>query len=603
MIKTIYPAPLHRVTINARNAINSDIVSAMNVNFKQAVAQCKDAHKLFKSDTPEKTALKIWLYLRNHCSYKRDPDTAQMIRLPGYFVHVTNKDGKPFADCKTFALFARANFAAIYPELPTAYVFANYYPENGTTPTHVYCAVKDATGKTILIDGCWPRFNSEKKPNFKLQPKFQKMDVLTLSGTGGRKKITLEELNARCSPATRKRIINALQAKKRLINAKRELGAGRMLPATYNAIREDIAATINAPRKKKKLSKAERKERTKKRNKKAREVFKKIGRGLNTVNLAPVRGAFSAIVALNVNALATNLKMLRDDPKTAAEWKKILNVWKNVGGFEKALNKAINIGAKKKILFMSKRARKRFEGRTGLKTKKGRIVSGVEDYTINVAPAVVAAILATATTIVGAMVPIIAKGLQKKGKTEEADAVIEQGQEIVEEAQTKGLQPFSDAGAPPMPPEPGEFDAEAVAVEEEALNEDEAAEESLEDETPEAVSALVLAGVEYEPLNGLSPELQNQLFDSLGKVVGEGIKFTAAAVAKKKKKNPKLQKVLQTGGAVVDDYLTGRYLREAGVTPKAKRALSFYDKNKTVIVAGGALALGGLVAWLVTRKK
>ena len=106
-----------------------------------------------------------------------------MIRLPGYFVNVTNKDGKPFADCKTFALFARANFAAIYPELETAFCFANYLPENGTTPTHVYCCVKNASGKVILIDGCWPRFDSEKKPNFKLSPNFKKMDVLTLSGT------------------------------------------------------------------------------------------------------------------------------------------------------------------------------------------------------------------------------------------------------------------------------------------------------------------------------------------------------------------------------------------------------------------------------------
>lgn len=597
MIKSLYPKPQHRATINAHNAFNRDIIQTLENNFPVAVAQCKQAHKLFKGATPEETAAKIWLYLRNHCQYKRDPDARQLIRLPSYFVNVTNKDGKPFADCKTFALFARANFAAIYPELKTAFCFTNYLPENGTTPTHVYCCAQDANGKEILMDGCWPRFNSEKDFNFKMKPKFKTMDVVTLSGTG-RDPVKLKNLLSQCSPAARARVLLALKNKKRLSDATRLYKAGRMTPATFTAIREDVAESINAPRKrKKKLSKEERRAKRKRSNAKAREVFKKIGRGLNTVNLAPIRGAFTAIVALNVNALAKNLQLLRDDPKTATEWEKIVEIWKNVGGFEKALNKAINIGAKKKILFMSKKARKRFEKRTGLKTEKGRIVSGVEPITI--APAVVAAILATATTIVGAMVPVIVKGLQKKGLKADADAVIEQGQEIVEEAQTDGLRPFSDAQAAPVNPEPGEYDA----TETEATEATESEEINPEETDAETITGLVYKGVQVDPVAGLSPELQNQLFDSLGKVVGEGIKFTAAAVARKKKKNPKLKKVLDTGGAVVDDYLTGRYLREAGVTPKAKRALSFYDKNKTMIVAGGALALGGLTAYLLTRKK
>jgi len=600
MIKNLYPRPEFKTTVNAANARNVDIVDAMEKNFFPAVKVCKDAHKLFKGATPRETAAKIWLYLRNYAKYKRDPDATQLIRLPNYFVHVTGSDGKPFADCKTFALFVRANFAAIYPELPTAFAFTNYDSSNGTTPTHVYTLVKDYNGKTIIVDGCWPQFDSQKNFNFMVQPKFKKMDVLTLSGTN--RKISLKELNERCSPEVRKRIVNALQAKKRLQLAKRQFATGRMLPATYNAIQDDIAQTMNAPRKKKKLTKAERKAKRKRSNEKAKKVFLKIGRGLNTVNLAPVRGAFTAIVALNVNALATNLKTLRDTPKLKDDWNKIVKVWLNLGGFEKALNKAINIGAKKKILFMSKKAKARFEKRTGQKTKKGRIVSGVEDETtINIAPAVLAAVLATATTIVGAMVPIITKALQKNGQQAEADAVQAQGEEIVEQAQTKGLRPFADAQAAPYNPEPGTVESDEAPEYESDDSEDGTAENDgsdLEGESAETITGYIYGGV-----GKLDPELQNQLFDSLGKVVGEGIKFTAAAVAKKKKKNPKLKKVLDAGGAAVDDYLTGRYLREAGVTPKAKKAASFYTANKGLIFAGGGLALGGLVVWLISGRK
>jgi hypothetical protein len=71
----------------------------------------------------------------------------------------------------------------------------------------------------------------------------------------------------------------------------------------------------------------------------------KKGRG-KKIFLAPVRGAFLSLVALNVRGLATKLQksMSKGDADTKAFWKKL------GGDFDK-LKKNINTGAKKKALF------------------------------------------------------------------------------------------------------------------------------------------------------------------------------------------------------------------------------------------------------------
>ena len=91
------------------------------------------------------------------------------------------------------------------------------------------------------------------------------------------------------------------------------------------------------------------------RKKKIKKGLKKFGRGLALVFAAPARGAFLALVALNLNALASRLNFAKSSPKTKSEWQKIIKLWKKLGGRISKLEKAISTGQKKKPFFFSKR--------------------------------------------------------------------------------------------------------------------------------------------------------------------------------------------------------------------------------------------------------
>ena len=72
-------------------------------------------------------------------------------------------------------------------------------------------------------------------------------------------------------------------------------------------------------------------------------AFKKVLKGAKTVGIAPARGAFLAIVALNVRDYAKNLKNLQP-----ARLTQLLTNWEKLGGKKELLLKAINKGASKK---------------------------------------------------------------------------------------------------------------------------------------------------------------------------------------------------------------------------------------------------------------
>ena len=167
----------------------------------------------------------------------------------------------------------------------------------------------------------------------------------------------LDRLN-NVSPAKRERIKKVLATRRRYLNALHQRNVIGYTDRDYgqvmSGIQADVAAMEGIAKKlspeQKAARKKKRKERIKKHLAKHKKFWSKIGKGFMFINLLPIRAAFNMVVALNINALATNLKWVWEDRngKTKTEWNKILKVWSNVGGLKRALEKAISFQAKEK---------------------------------------------------------------------------------------------------------------------------------------------------------------------------------------------------------------------------------------------------------------
>jgi hypothetical protein len=516
--------------------------------------------------------------LRNYCQYRRDPEHNQIIRQPAFFVSL----GKNQGDCKTFASFARSVYAAIYPDLETAFRYAGYRSVK-QNPSHVYTVVKDRAGNEIIIDGCYNHFNREKKYTLALPLNFKRMKVSSLSGLSDVFEARTatdyaHALNDSIDGTQRDKIKRLLKCRRDMRRCLTQYDAGLMnkqrLSENIALIKAEQSALNGIDGINKKLTpeekakrKAARKAKVKKANAKVKKGFKKIGWGIAFVNLLPIRAAFTAIVAMNFNSMAHNLRFVYNERngKTKAEWKKIEKVWYGVGGLKKALLKAIELGAKHKPLFLSKKAKKKFEERK--KNTKGYAgcLSVYDDMGINAAP-LVAAALAAAAGIIAAMIPAIMGGLKKAGKDKDAQQVQEQGQEMV-----------------------AQYKQDPAAVGREAAQ---GADEFVEDAgAPEGEAA--------EPVEGIYGGMED-LFASLSKVAEVGIKAAGTAIEKKAQKKPKLQKFLNTAGQAGDDYLTGTYLRRAGYTKTAKEIAG--NSTKYILYAGGAV-VAALLGYIVIKKK
>ena len=552
-ITDVIKKPLNEATTHkAANGLNEDIREALEQVFKRSVAQWTNPAKIFKGRNELQTAKLIWLYLKNHCTYRRDPDTHQLIRTPAYFLH-----NKPhLGDCKTFALFARSLYAAIYPDLPTAFKFTAYRT-GAVNPSHVYTVVKDRNGNEIIIDGCWRKFNAEKKYTLALKPNFEKMRITSLADNLTNPSDFLNAINDHAQFERRDRI-KQLQKLRNCLNTYRaQFDGGHITRDQYRAKIAEVESQING------INKKLTPEQKAARKKKLKADGYKFLWGIAFINLAPIRGAFASIVAMNFNAIAHNLKKVYENrnnkdaaKNTAKEWNKIKGIWKKVGGIEKALMKAIQLGAKHKPLFLSKKAKQRFEKRN--KGIKGIYVNETEGTGINVAPAVIAAAVTAATGIIAAMIPPIMGALKKTGNQQAAQEVAEQGQELVAKNTNGQLQREVAQGA------------------DEQLNED--------------------------GLNGtINAADWSNLTEALTQVARVGITAAGTAIANKVKKKPKAKAALEKLGEGADDYFTGRYLRESGYKKTAQQFGSALN-SKTLLI-GGAAALAALLGFVVLKKK
>ena len=547
------PTPSNKTILVKSGALNEDIIKALHDALPLGAVQAKELAQKFKQDTRKKTAFAVWRFLRNAAVYNRDDNTAQNIRLPARFIHDTFKKFNS-GDCKSFSLFSASIFSAL--GIPVYFVYAGY--KGRKTPSHVYTMIEDEQGEKIFIDGCYFKFNSEKKPTFK---KIYKMNINYLAGPGfgPGEKIGLSKYKN----LHELRTSNPQKFKALCLAAER---LTQVKAANFNRYGVNGIA--------KKLTKEEKKTRRKKRNEKAKKGLKKFGWGVAFINLLPIRAAFTAIVAMNINAFAHNLKWIQENGgkggKTQKEWEKILKVWYSVGGLKKALFKAIQLGAKHKPLFLSKKRKAKYEARRkGLKGFEGAEFIGDLEYIGIGSEVVIAAAVAAASGIIAALIPAVMSALKKGGKEQQgaAQEVTEQGQEMVQEAQNKP-----------------QFTKQV--------------EQAAEQETQE-VEGL---GYAYEGLDGIAADYSG-LVTALGEVAKIGITAAGNAVAKKVKKNPKAKKFLETAAQAGDDYATGTYLRRAGYTDRAKSFTQSAAFKYAPWIIGGVGILGIGAAVLMSRGK
>ena len=425
------PKPDNRITVDVKDGMNDDIISVLQKRIGEAVKEAKPIAQLFKGYTRLETARNIWTWLRTKITYEKDPEGVQDIRMPRYFHY--HKKG----DCKSFTLNALAIWANIYPEDHIHFFYAGYSP--GTkTPTHVYAKIKTATGSEIIIDGCWYFFNSEKKYTFGKQS--PDMQVRTLSDdlinmpaspAGMRRPTELQRIYQSMTPDQRKRMDSCMGDLVQLQLIQEARKRGQMSDDKLVEALNGIAAR-HKPKGKKVGHK----------NKKAMHIFN----ATNPVMLLG-RSCFLLAVSLNLNGLASKMGKLNE----WGHFNHILDFWYIIGGSPKKFLKIINHSAKKKKLFLSKKAKRKYEARYG-PLSPGEVAyeqshsKGVHDE-IGALPAIAAAAIGMIPVLAGVIPKMIsafkAAAPQHPEALREANGLASEGQDLVDTIDKHGY-PLSE---------------------------------------------------------------------------------------------------------------------------------------------------------------
>lgn len=332
-------APEYRTTTEFNNGLNADIITTLEKNFPEAYEQVNTYSQKFAGANIEDTCYRVWKFLKDNITYKADGAVHQKIKLPSRFI--ADAEG----DCKSFSLFA-ASVLAHYYKVAFRYVSFN----SNSTPTHVYVIARDNAGKTIIVDGVWHSFNSQKQYTHKID---HWMKISTLSGLGTLEEIPTSEIARRI---------------KKWYNLLENYTAGSSERARIRARINQLEAVYKSRTGQNGIG-----------DKEKRDARKKAGKasGAKKIALAPGRAAFLELVRLNVRGLAHKLSKLTPDKATAK--------WKKLGGNPTKILNAITIGKKKKPLFGE--------------SKKSRGVKGYEDG-IGIAPAVAAILVAAGPVLV-----------------------------------------------------------------------------------------------------------------------------------------------------------------------------------------------------------
>jgi hypothetical protein len=277
--------------------INRDIIKTINGNFNKAVQETKKIAPYFKGKTPDQTCLNVWNFLKQKIKYVKDPDGYQFIKTPKRFLN--EKTG----DCKSYSLFAGGILKNLYPDAEVFLRYAGYSSIN--IPSHVYTIVK-LNNKTYICDGVYKKPLEEKTYKHKED---YKMKIYTLSGTDENQNV--------------------------------EGWFSDAVKSVTKAVKKTTSSVVQAVKDPAKAFKDAKKSITDV----AKSVVKSVSSGAKKVALAPVRGAFLGLLALNVKNLAKKVKLAIDtDPN------KMKNFWENWGGDFNQLVETSRFGSTKKMI-------------------------------------------------------------------------------------------------------------------------------------------------------------------------------------------------------------------------------------------------------------
>jgi len=518
-VRQYYPRPEHVITTNYVNGTNGDIIKTIINAYPLAVLDCEKHARILKTGDFEKDCATIWNVLKTELVYKRDLDELQTVALPRMAFSRKKNDCKSFSLCASGLIGAMGYIAIIR--------FAGYKEDN-PYPSHVYAIAMDPqTKKKIIIDGCAPYFNWEKPPVIK---KDYPMNVVTLSDEIQDKE-NIQKIIAKMPRAAQSKLskISELAAQRAALQYERD-----------GYIETPVLDAIN---KKPEKGTPEREALHEKNVEKAKEDLKKIGKGALTLALVLGRAAFLAIIRLNFNGNASKLQKLIKTNKISDVDAK----WVKLGGNVKSYHFAINKGAEHKPVFLSKKAKARFN--------KVMAVKGIHGYhcsEIGIFDPVLASLSATAVPVLAVIIPIMKKAFEGMGKdgAAEVSELTAQATDIV-----KGNYSTDEAV-------PDEMDYVSI---------------------PETIG------------DGQGAEI----WGALGKLAGDGIKKLAEKI---KNKHPKVAPIIDKGGQAAEDYATGKYMRDAGYTGKIE-TLSNVTKGAQGYILPIAVVGAAGVIYLATRKK
>lgn len=286
--------PEFKDSLNYKFGINRDIIKTINKNFSKSVSETKQIAPYFKGKTPNETCINIWNFLKKQIQYVKDPDGYQLIKTPKRFLK--EKTG----DCKSYSLISAGILKNIYPQ---ADVFLRYSSYNSNKiPSHVY-TILNLNNKSYICDGVYNKPLSEKKYKHKED---YKMKIYTLSGYDEN------------DPEIEGWFSDAVKSATKFVK-KHATNVVKYVKDPAKAIK-DLKASVKS-------------------------AIKDVTKGAKNIALAPFRGAFLGLVAINVKNLARKMKEANErDPA------RIKQFWENWGGDYNQLTKTFNDGAKKKMI-------------------------------------------------------------------------------------------------------------------------------------------------------------------------------------------------------------------------------------------------------------
>jgi hypothetical protein len=315
-----------------KNGKTEDIIAALIAAVPQAVQQFTNTKTTPYTGDLLKDANAACMYVRDRVKYKADGFNFQDIQFPGRMFNDTKQ-----ADCKSFSLAALANLLS--KGYNGGFRFASYRPNK--VPTHVYIYVLDKNGKKYTFDPCIKNLKESNKATYIID-----MNVRYLSE-----------------------------------------------PIVEIAGREERRARRQERRENRQERREERQENRQERreDRKERRASGDKPKAVPRVALAPGRGAFLGLVALNFRGLATRLdKAIKKDSK------KVQDFWNKLGGDFSKLKQSVDNNKGKKPLFGAK-------GVNGLGTYEDYYLGTYEDYYLGLEPTTTAAAAATASPILLAL--------------------------------------------------------------------------------------------------------------------------------------------------------------------------------------------------------